>query len=321
MKILYIGSKDTHEQYVRGIVPSHWLYGAVEMERDGHEVVWEQERGELLHDWGLIRRYHPDLVFVPNLNLHNHLCLLALAALGICKVPVMAWLHHEPKVKTGLKAWFYRLLLSGCKHIFFLSEKTMEETITHGLAKRCCCSEPGWGPDMVFYDKVKTTEGDCFVSTGKENRDFDILIEAFQQTKAQLVIMTAKTHGGSNHEWLQERCKEIPNIKVIITDNTGDVYPQMLQEMARAKALVCPLRKDKLNYCVGLSTIADAEGLGKPLIITRNPYHRGQRTENFNTVDSLEEWVEAIKNIKKPHPSPLSMKQCWEKMKPLFNVM
>lgn len=322
MKILYIGSKDTHEQYVRGLVPSHWLYGAVEMERDGHEVVWEQERGELLHDWRLVRQYHPDYVFVPNLNLHNHLFLLALAAIGICRVPIVAWLHHEPKAKKGLKAFMYRFLLSGCQHLFFLSHKTMEETITHGLAKGCRCSEPGWGADMEFFSKVEITDGDTYVSTGKENRDFDILIEAFQQTKAPLVIMTAKNHGGNNHEWLLKRCKEIPNIKVVITENTGDVYPRMLQEMARAKALVCPLQKEKLNYCVGLSTIADAEGLGKPLIITRNPYHSQERIKQFNTVVTLEEWVEAIKNIKKPHPSPLSMKQCWENMKPYFiNIM
>lgn len=318
MKILYIGSLATHEQYVRGIVPSHWLYGAVEMEKEGHKVIWEQERPTLLNDWRLIKRYRPDIVFIPNLNLHNHLLLLLITALDMSHIPIIAWLHHEPRVKKGAKAWLYRLLLSGCRHLFFLSEKTMEETICHGLAKQSQCSVPGWGADMEFFNKVETTEGGYFVSTGKENRDFELLIEAFERTGAPLKIMTAKAHGGNNHEWLTERCKNITNIEVVITENTGDVYPQMLEVMAHAKALVCPLKKDKLNYCVGLSTIADAEGLHKPLIITRNPYHSHQRTEHFNTVSSLEEWIEAIKNIKKTHVSSYSMQGCWENMKHYF---
>ena len=318
MRIIYIGNKETHNQYVRGIVPSHWLYGAVEMEKDGHELIWEDEKTSLMNDMNLLRMHQPDMVFIPNLNLHNHLFLLVITAIGISRTPIIAWLHHEPKVKKGPKAWFYRLLLLGCKHIFFLSEKTMAETVSNGLVDKRKCSVPGWGPDMDFYEKVEKTDGEYYVSTGKENRDFNILIDAFKRTGAPLKIMTAKSHGGNNHEWLKERCKDIPNIEVVITENTGDVYPQMLKEMAKAKALVCPLLKDKLNYCVGLSTIADAEGLCKPLIITKNPYHSNQRTGHFNSVCSLEEWVEAIENIKKPHVSLYSMQGCWENMKHYF---
>lgn len=318
MIVLYIGSQETHEQYVKGIVPSHWLYGAAEMEKDGYKVIWEQERSLFWNDYRLVKKVHPNMVFIPNLNLHHHFLILLLSALRLFRVPIFAFLHHEPKVKKGIKAQLYRTLFSGCQHVFFLSEKTMEETIGHNLIKRRKCSVPGWGPDMDFYDKVEKTDGEYYVSTGKENRDFNTLIEAFERTGAPLKIMTAISHGGNNHEWLKDRCKDIPNIEVVITENTGDVYPQMLKEMAKAKALVCPLQKDKLNYCVGLSTIADAEGLCKPLIITKNPYHSNQRTGHFNSVCSLGEWVEAIENIKKPHVSSYSIQGCWENMKHYF---
>ena len=43
MKILYIARTDTYRYYREGINPSYWLYGAVEMEKDGNEVVWEDE--------------------------------------------------------------------------------------------------------------------------------------------------------------------------------------------------------------------------------------------------------------------------------------
>ena len=39
MKILYRARTDTYRFYREGINPSHWLYGAVEMEKEGNEVV------------------------------------------------------------------------------------------------------------------------------------------------------------------------------------------------------------------------------------------------------------------------------------------
>lgn len=319
MKILYIGRKDTYNYYKQGINPSHWLYGAVEMERESMNILWLDEQSAILNDARLLWQYRPDIVFIPNLNLRNHLLLLFLSAIRIICIPVYAYLHHEPKVKHGVKAWFYKLLLSAPKHLFFLSSKTMDETIRAGLVNAKKCSVPYWGPDMDFYNKVEKTEGKWFVSTGKENRDFDVLIEAFRRTGAPLKIMTAKSHAGNDYSDLVEKCKDIPNIKVVITENSGNVYPQMLDAMANAKALVCPLKKDKLNYCVGLSTIADAIGLQKPLIITRNPYHDETYTKGMKIVDSVDDWVKAIMKIEKGQYnccySDISMLSCWENMK------
>lgn len=322
MKILYIGRKDTYNYYKQGINPSHWLYGAVEMERESMNILWLDEQSAILNDARLLWQYRPDIVFIPNLNLRNHLLLLFLSAIRVICIPVYAYLHHEPKVKHGVKAWFYKLLLSAPKHLFFLSSKTMDETIRAGLVNAKKCSVPYWGPDMDFYNKVEKTEGKWFVSTGKENRDFDVLIEAFRRTGAPLKIMTAKSHAGNDYSDLVEKCKDIPNIKVVITENSGNVYPQMLDAMAKAKALVCPLRKDKLNYCVGLSTIADAIGLQKPLIITHNPYHDETYTKGMEIVDSVDDWVKAIEKIEKEqyncYYSNISMLSCWENMKRYF---
>lgn len=322
-RILSIGSINTYLQYKKGIVPSHWLYGTVEMERDGYCIAFVDEKRDFFNDIKSVISNSPDIIFIQNLNLHNHLLLLLLGVLNVIRVPIFAYLHHEPKVnnKITIGYWLYRFLLKGCKHLFFLSDKTKSNTVNNGVVTLYKCSVPGWGPDMNFYEKIKTSDIGYFVSTGKENRDFDILIEAFKRTGAPLKIMTAKSHAGNNHEYLIDVCKDIPNIEVVITENTGDVFPQMLEAMANAKALVCPLRKDKLNYCVGLSTIADAEGLRKPLIITRNPYHNIERMKNFHVVDSVDDWVEAIEDIMRQKENVLpvseySMQKCWENMKP-----
>ena len=325
MKILYIARTDTYRYYREGINPSHWLYGAVEMEKDGNEVIWEDESRSLFNDIRLVWKHLPDLVFIPNLNLRSHLLLLLITACGLARTSVYAFLHHEPKVKRGWKSVLYRLLLSAPRHLFFLSSKTMEETVKAGLVAKDKCSVPGWGPDIDFYDKVSKSSGKWFVSTGKENRDFDTLIEAFRRTGAPLLVMTAKSHAGNDYSCLEEKCRDIPNIKVVITPNSGNVYPQMLEAMAKAKALVCPLRKDKLNYCVGLSTIADAIGLHKPLIITRNPYHDAAYLKGMEVVETVDDWVAAINRIMAHDESTsspcLSMQNCYQKMKGIVSAL
>ncbi len=298
MRVLYIGETNTRGQYLKGNVPSHWFYGAVEMERDGHDVVWAREGGGLLDDIRHIRSCRPDMVFIPNLNLHNHLLLLLLASFGLYRKPIYAYLHREPRVKKGITSLVYKLLLGAVSHVFFLSRLTMEETVKAGLVRRSKASVPGWGPDMAFYKEVEKSDNGWFVSTGKENRDFDTLIEAFRGTGAPLRIITAKSHNGANYESLSAKCAGIPNIEVSILDNSPSNYPLMVKEMATARALVCPLLPDRMNYCVGLSTIADAEGLGKPLLITRNPYHDAERMGRFRQLGSVEDWIEAINEIR-----------------------
>lgn len=322
MKVLYIGEKGTHDQYVMGNVPSHWLYGAVEMERDGHEVVWAQEGSSLTGDIKLIRKVNPDIVFIPNLNLHNHLLLLLITSLGLLRIPLYGYLHHEPAVKNGIKGKIYRQMLKGLKHVFFLSELTLRRTVESGLLDKDICSVPGWGPDMDFYNKISKSDNGWFVSTGKENRDFDILIKAFRITGAPLHIFTSTGHNGTDYTGLEQKCKGIDNIRVTLVPNSPDNYPKMVTEMASARALVCPLRRDRLNYCVGLSTIADAEGLGKPLIITENPYHAGRR-DHLAQVQSTDDWVTAIRNVAfadNNDKSRFSMAKAYELMKKAMNL-
>lgn len=56
MKILYIGRTDTYRLCKGGINPSHWLYGTMEMEKDGNEVIWADESIALFNDWKLVKK-------------------------------------------------------------------------------------------------------------------------------------------------------------------------------------------------------------------------------------------------------------------------
>lgn len=163
------------------------------------------------------------------------------------------------------------------------------------------------------------------MSTGKENRDFDILIEAFRKTEAPLHIITAHSHANKNYDDLINKCRDIPNIKVTLIENSPTIYPKLIKEMAAAKALVCPLIKENLNYCVGLSTIADAEGLNKPLIITENAYHGSRpQKDNFYSVENVEQWVDAINSINcsnhRVNRSPYSMQKTYQNMARIMDL-
>lgn len=57
---------------------------------------------------------------------------------------------------------------------------------------------------MDFYSRVEKSDGNYFISTGKENRDFDLLIEVFKETKATLKIITAHSHAGNDYTNLKE---------------------------------------------------------------------------------------------------------------------
>lgn len=321
MKILYIGSPETYILYKAGKVPSHWLYGAIEMENDGHTVYWEKGKiTSILNDIRLLKSRKPDIIFIPNLNLKAHLLLLSLKSLGIIRTPIYAYIHHSPIAHNLISRLIYKFLYNGINHIFFLSEKSMYETINGKFKKKEKCSMPYWGGDMDFYSKYRNSENDgYFISTGKENRDFDILIEAFSQTKEKLKIITCRSHAGRDYSKLQDKCRNLSNIEVIITENNGNVYPMMIKEMAKAKAIVCPLIKENLTYCVGLSTITDAEGLCKPLIITANPYHENKRTEKFNVVENINEWVDAITNLKTDYTrNHDNISNCYKNMKKII---
>ena len=64
--------------------------------------------------------------------------------------------------------------------------------------------------------------------------------------------MTAKSHAGNEYSDLKEKCQGFKNIEVIITENSGSVYPEMLKAMAESKALVCPLLKKQAKLLCGI---------------------------------------------------------------------
>lgn len=301
MKILVFDNQKTYDLYQQGAVPSHWLYGVAELERGGVETV-NLEYGSpslrnQLKDLRACRKHRPDAIFFPFVNIRRHPLLFALAALRIIRIPIYGVVHRTPH--SGLLS---RFLLRGITRAFFLSPRNREEAIRSRTLSEKKTEDAHWGPDLKYYDQRISGSGmkeGYYIATGKENRDYALLVDVFKGRKERLIIHTCHSHAGNNYDYLEKATAPYDNMYAIIGDNSGANFSDMLKEMAQSKALLCPLLPTKINYCVGLSTIADAMALSLPVVLTRNPYHPIDVNANRIgfAVERAEEWSSALDRL------------------------
>lgn len=321
MKILCIDNKVTYNLWKKGIAPAHWIYGVSIMEKEEHIVINEEYHGaklsKLLIDIYYYLKHRPDIIYFPFIHPADHALLFLFRALRILKCPIVGIVHRTPRNNK-----IFRFIIKGIDHAFFLSPKNRKEVIELGMIPENKTSDAQWGPDLDFYAPYRNIEtSDYYISTGKENRDYDIIVSAFKKTNAKLRVLTCHKHAGSSYDYLLNY--QSKNIQIELSENSGTNFSSYLQEMAHAQVLVCPLKTEKLNYCVGLSTIADAIALAKPLIITNNPYHYLSATEEgigFG-VSTEKEWLEAINKIESnPSLTKVMGKKSFEIAKERFNI-
>jgi glycosyltransferase involved in cell wall biosynthesis len=299
-RILCIGNRITYDLYKQGLVPSHWLYGVAELEDAGFDVVNCEYKGNaffaMFADMYYVIKYRPDCIYIPFFNFRNHILLLLLIRLRGVRKPLITFIHRTPVLFA-----FSHFLMKSVSAAFFLSPKNREEAEQTKLLKREVCYDAFLGPDLSFYDEHRSSQKrDYFISTGKENRDYKLLINVFSNLQEQLMIYTCHSHAGNNYADLPELGKNLANIDVRLEENSGVLFREMLWMMSESKCIVCPLLKDKINYCVGLSSIADSMALGLPIIVTSNSYHPIDiNQEGIGiAVSNVDEWFNAVGQLK-----------------------
>lgn len=96
-----------------------------------------------------------------------------------------------------------------------------------------------WGPDLAFYDHIlqvmpdRKPEG--FISTGKENRDVNTMLQAFCATEQQLDLYIAPTNGSVNYQQIIESFCLPDSVQVHYTDG---VIPYLLAQKVARKAVL-----------------------------------------------------------------------------------
>ena len=257
-------------EWKEGKFPAHFLYGALQLEKHGFEVIWHDQihvykrvQDTLKATWKILTcRQHYDVLYATHTRGIEPIILLH--AIGLYRKRIVVW-HHQPivKAKNCLRETLARLFYKGMDHMIFFSEKLMQDSLQSQKADPTRMSMVHWGADLAFYDSLPhSLERKGFISTGKELRDYKTLTEAFNNTGLPLTLYTQKEQKGTfaNLE-----------IKDNIDLHFGErLMPYELSLLVAQSQCVCICCKPS-NYTVGLTTVVEAMALGLPILCTRNP--------------------------------------------------
>lgn len=273
-------SKQSLEEWKQLRFPGHLLYGLPLLGEYGIDTILHHHR-YIESRWKLMSyvsyeilscREKYDVLY--GTSFRGLEMIIFLHALGLYRKPIVVW-HHTAlrrsrnKIRELLSCFFYK----GIDHMFFFSQKHINESIQLKKVPSEKIELIHWGPDLKFYDNIMAAASEehrmGFISTGKENRDVDTLMKAFIETNASLEIYISKTCGAVNYEEKLGKYSPCDRIKIHYTNG---VIPYILAQIVATKQFVV-IPCLEYSYTVGLTTLVEALALGMPVICTRNPYY------------------------------------------------
>lgn len=303
------GRATLRDMYAKGNMSSRLFYGLIELEgKYDVEQVSYDSRATLV---GLIksniRVLRPcDYIYMTYLYEQPLIFFSFLKALGFFRHrKVVAVSHKQLKIgKNIFERLVYRLVYRHIDMFFFHSQQNLDDSVLHGSVDRRRTQFFYWGDDLSYVDKTyQVSMGDFFISTGRENRDYDLMINAFARTNAKLELYTNKVNYGNNYESLETYQGKYPNVDIQFVDKSNDTTLRLAQRTAECRCVMIPLMKSQINYCVGLTSIIEAMAMGKPIISSPNPYSPVDIVkEGIGLMaETEEEWVSAIQYLQN-HP-------------------
>ena len=276
MRVYFYHTQDTERivrEWKQGTFPSHFLYGALQLADHHIDVVWHHQRHTykrmrdmLVATWKVLtcRKSYDVLYATHTLGIEP---IILLRALRLYRHPIVVW-HHQPivKAKNPLREALARLFYRGMDHMIFFSEKLMQDSLLSEKADPKRMSMVHWGADLDYYDSLPVSssgEERSFISTGKELRDYETLLKAFQETGLPLTLYVEK----KRRAYFEGLNLLGPNIDIHYGDRPIPHEIALLVAQSRCVCICC----QRSNYTVGLTTVVEALALGLPIICTRNP--------------------------------------------------
>ncbi len=203
-----------------------------------------------------------DLIFSPCQTQTQLLSYLR--AIGLFPVPIVTIAHH-PLGSIRLRRFrqfFLRWQIQGTDAFPSLSARVSREI--EQIARRSGYSQVmRWGPDLDYYP-VATGAGSQAVAAGRTGRDFLTFGKAatLSGTPAKIICL-ARDH-------LAEFAEFGHNVEVeTMSDELAISYQELCGELNAARVLAIPLSRGE--SLAGLTSLTDALGIGRPLIMTRHP--------------------------------------------------
>ena len=280
--ILNLGYGKTilHERCQQGIMSSRLLYGTEEIRQTKRYEVVDCSLTDCGGVAGLLRNNlkaieKADIVYLSYIYESPLLLLAFLKKIGLLKRTLIGVSHRTVKKEGGFwECWMRKFVYRSFDKILFHSRKNMEESIASEMVKASQAEFLYWGDDLTFVDRTfpEKPMGDFLISTGRENRDYHTLIEAFADSHWKIEIYTNRQIGDNCYDDLAEQQGRHENVDIRFVDKSNDTTLALAKRLSECRAVTIPLMKDKIDYCIGLTSVIEAMAYGKPIISTYNPY-------------------------------------------------
>jgi hypothetical protein len=270
-------------EVARGEKPAHHLYGidrfagmgfevetipVDETRTPSHGIVARGLRalpplGDVRQQVAALRRLAAgDLIYAPCQTQTQMLSYLR--GMGLLRSPVVVLAHHPiGRSRWPWKTLFLRLQLRGTDAFPSLSSMVAREVCR--LSRRSDLSEAvPWGPDLAYYPVPDGSPGTGAVAAGRTGRDFATFGLAAAKAKVPASIFCLR-----NDQTI--KALELgPTVAVTSVEKESDLnYRTLVPALASARVHAIPLTSG--SSLSGLTSLTDALGLGKPMIMTRQP--------------------------------------------------
>ena len=294
-------------EYHKGNMSSRHFYGSIELEKSGKYDIKnisldsrQNLKGSIHNNIMMLQK--SDIIFIPYLFVTPLFFLAILKHLKLSKKRIIAISHSTMKQGNGtISRIIYKMIYSTLDVVFFHSQKNLEESINNKSIKSSQAHFLYWGDDLDYIDKTypNPAMGDFFISTGREQRDYQSLIDAFNNNNIPLEIYTNRINYDNHYDYLDKNIGKYDNIKIEFVERTNESTVKLAKRTSECLCVVVPLNKDHVNYCLGLTSIVEAMAMRKPIISTYNPYSPIDiEKEGIGLiVDEKRTWKDAIQYI------------------------
>ena len=258
-----------------GTYPGHHLWGVTGLEAHGFEALVPPFSG-LPRLNRLMTRYLPDswgdcdqqvrAALRLDYDIVYSACqfttglLARLRNVGLFRKPIVALLHHAMADDASSRAF-----LRGHDHLLCLNRRVHDQLVEVFRVPKERAELVEWGPELEFY---RAAPGDAglesavVVSIGKTARDHDTLAAALQGSPlTSLVVGTPPTQVA-----VPAAMKVVP----VYEHSPHMPYREVVRLCHGARIIAIPL----IASCglTGLTSLFDAMAVGRPVVITRNPF-------------------------------------------------
>jgi glycosyltransferase involved in cell wall biosynthesis len=285
VKIYYYPCIDFNDPNVAS-TPAHLFFGALKLPSKNVDVVYHaiQKQPSAWLDritfsvvnaavvfW---RSFRCDCIYISTYS--GLELLILLRALRVFRKPIVAIAYTQVKSSNSRFGLLFKLFYKGIDRMILSSKVNYDFAVAQNyfLAHQMVQVDPG--PDLAFYDQIiqkKDSIASCggFFASGREERDFDTLLDGFQGRSERLDIAVTPRHGIRDYAKYFEEKKYSLSENIHVNVLKTRLSPSEISlEAIRHDWMVCLVLPT--NYNTGYTTIQEAAGLGMPIIATRNPY-------------------------------------------------